>query len=404
MEKLDDASRYAWACSVFGLEPGASDVEVRAAVLSQLEGAEFMPPAGWRQAIWLLANSQSPQAWPTDGPDAFREAAENQLAEVVDQFAAEFFSLPALPRRVKWTKLLKLANDFPRLQARLKGLQQGLEAESCPPDGQDKQDAILVERVRRLFVLKPGDRAAQRRQWLAAMQGDWRSAARRIRTRYPRLAQLDGEFLSALLTSNHGAAMECSAALTTKTNLAAAITRTTTVSAANSSGRPASALSSSGTSKSSPGAYWMIYVAFMLISALFRGFSQNHEPYTTPNYPRIPSSPPQRWNATSNDDPDQQERLKRAGEVLGKQERLRREAEAQNDPLLRMGPQPANPLPASPLPGGPLSPRTLPESPLPTIPGQSPVLPGILRDPISPFPPSGSQPAPTISRGAPNGR
>jgi hypothetical protein len=224
-KKFDDASRYAWACSQFGLQPGASPQAVRAAILTYLEDAGFVPPAGWRQAIWLLSNPQSPQAWPENGYDAFRETVEHSIAEEVDRFACEFFSLPRGPRRAQWTQLLKQATAFPRLRARLTQLQAGLEAESTAPISQDQQDTTVIERIRRLFVLKPGEQSSQRRQWLATMTGDWRPAARRVRMKYPRLAQLDRDFISALESGNNGpATAKKGSAAATHTNLAAAIT------------------------------------------------------------------------------------------------------------------------------------------------------------------------------------
>jgi hypothetical protein len=295
MEKLDDASRYAWACSVFGLAPGASAQAVRGAILSQLEDAEFMPPPAWRQAIWLLSNPQLPQAWPAADDDAFHEAAENQLAEVVDQFAANFFSLSSAQRRVKWTKLQKSVSTFPRLRARVAALQPGLDVESTVPDGQNKQDAILVERLRRLFVLKPGDQVVQRRQWLANMHGDWRPAVRRVRARFPKLAHLDNEFLSALFSANHGAAANSTAAITTKTNLAAGLV---------SANRPAGTIPKLSPAKSSssasgwPNMGWVGYIAVMILISATRNCAHDntyspssHRPSWTQPTPYDPTAP-----------------------------------------------------------------------------------------------------------------
>ncbi len=198
MEKLDDASRFAWACSVFGLQPGASQEAIRAAVMAQLESADFMPPVAWRQAIWLLCDSRAPQAWPQTGYDAFRDTAESSLAEEVDAFATRFFILPPGTRREQWTQLMERAEPFPRLQARLSSWQRGLDAETVAAAQPGQLDAVLAERLCRLFVLKPSAQEAQRRHWLASMIGDWRPVVRQLRAKCPRLAQLDADFLSAL--------------------------------------------------------------------------------------------------------------------------------------------------------------------------------------------------------------
>ena len=134
MNTFNDASRFAWACGVFGLQPGATQQEIRAAILSHLDEANFVPPPAWRQAIWLLSDPKAPQAWPESGYDAFHEALENSLAEDVDAFATAFFSLPRGPRRAKWTQLLEQSAAFPRLRARLAPLQPGLDVESATSD------------------------------------------------------------------------------------------------------------------------------------------------------------------------------------------------------------------------------------------------------------------------------
>lgn len=280
MEQSDDASRYAWACGVFGLKREASPQDVRGAILSHLDDADFMPPVGWRQAIRRLCDSKTPQAGPEYGYDAFREARENDFAEEVDRFATEFFALPPGPRRVKWTQLLKQVAEFPRLRARLSSWQPGLEAESVTPDG--PQEAILVERIRRLFLLKPGDQDAQRRQWLESMTGDWQTVVRRVRAKCPRLAQLDSDFLAALVSPSHGtAAAKPAAALAANTNLAAAFVKAPNATAA-SKFTPARTNTSSGSSSGmGRGGYLVWILLFGLIRGLATQFSNSN---STPNY------------------------------------------------------------------------------------------------------------------------
>ncbi len=233
MNTFNDASRFAWACGVFGLQPGATQQAIRAAILAHLDEANFVPPAAWRQAIWLLSDPKAPQAWPENGYDAFHEALENSLAEDVDAFATQFFSLPRGPRRAKWTQLLEQLTAFPRLRARLTLLQPGLDVEAATSADQNPQDAIVVDRIRRLFVLKPADQDAQRRQWLATMTGDWKPVVRRVRAKYPKLAQLDADFLAALASAGRDAAvMNSSVALAANTNLAASFVTVATASAA----------------------------------------------------------------------------------------------------------------------------------------------------------------------------
>ena len=81
-------------------------------------------------------------------------------------------------------------------------LEDGLDAEANLREGQDERDSVLMHRVCELFVLKPRERAAMRRQWLAAMSDDWKPAVRPFRARYPKLAALDAEFLDGVPASS----------------------------------------------------------------------------------------------------------------------------------------------------------------------------------------------------------
>lgn len=129
--------------------------------------------------------------------------------------------------------MLEQLTAFPRLRARLTLLQPGLDVEAATSADQNPQDAIVVDRIRRLFVLKPADQDAQRRQWLATMTGDWKPVVRRVRAKYPKLAQLDADFLAALASAGRDAAvMNSSVALAANTNLAASFVTVATASAA----------------------------------------------------------------------------------------------------------------------------------------------------------------------------
>ena len=299
MNTFNDASRFAWACGVFGLQPGATQQEIRAAILSHLDEANFVPPPAWRQAIWLLSDPKAPQAWPENGYDAFHEALENSLAEDVDAFATAFFSLPRGPRRAKWTELLEQTAAFPRLRARLAAFQPGLDVESATSDSENPQDKVLVDRIRRLFVLKPADQNAQRRQWLTSMTGDWKPVVRRVRTKYPKLAQLEADFLAALaLAGRDAVVMNSSVVLADNTNLAASfVTVATTSAAASSRARTKSGSSSGSSSRVSPWmVIWIVFIIGRVVASL--NSTQSTYNYTPPPNPSnsrhvyTPPSPP----------------------------------------------------------------------------------------------------------------
>jgi hypothetical protein len=260
--------------------------------MSHLDDADYVPPVGWRQAIRLLCDPQSPAAWPQGGYDAFREALEDRFAVEVDQFAAQFFSLPRGPRRVAWTQLLKHTEAFPRLRARLRSMQPGLEAESAMPEDQNQQDSILVERICRLFVLKPGAHNAQRRQWLAAMTDDWRPAVRRVRAKYPKLARLDADLLSALESAHHrdAAAMKSTSAVATQMNLAAAFIKKPKASAGGTSPTRTRTTANSN-SRRTYGNLPTGSLVGILLFVIIRAIAQFSGSQSSQNYQSPPSAP-----------------------------------------------------------------------------------------------------------------
>ena len=135
------------------------------------------------------------------------------------------------------------------------------------------------------------------------MTGDWQPVVRRVRAKYPKLAQLDADFLSALVSGNHGVApRKTSAAIAGNTSLAAAYLPVPRASAAGSS--PSRTRSSSGSKSAvSPWAVVWILVILGRVVASLNSHSSNNYYVPPPNTSNFPNSyaPPNTSNSRVND-------------------------------------------------------------------------------------------------------
>jgi hypothetical protein len=278
------AERRAWALSLFGLPAGASPQAVRAAVIAHLGQTDLVPPPNWRQAIRVLCNADS-IPFPLPGEhDAFNEARENILVEEVNRFTAEFFELPNDRRRGKWVDLSLRAESYPRIRLRLAGLQRGLNIIVPKPAANNPREGILIERLCRLFVLKPAVRESQCRAWLTEMEGDWQRDVRRFRAAHVELATLDIDFLNSLVLLENGPAAAQRVATAAKNRLREnAAAKAKTAAAVRKANQAANTRTSSGPRP------WIAGVAVAVILSLFRFWndSQSHSPnynYNRPSY------------------------------------------------------------------------------------------------------------------------
>jgi hypothetical protein len=194
-----EVTRLRWARELFDLPDDASPRQVRDALLGHVQDMSFFPAASHRQAIRVLSDPPGRRA-ADQGFDSLQAATETRLRDEVERFIGRFFDLTPHRRREQWEELLERCDPFPRLRCRLGLLESGLDVEVkglAPSDGPLR---ILIERVAATFLLRPGPREAQRQQYLQSMQlnATWTKAARKLRSGFPRVSQLDEELVVAL--------------------------------------------------------------------------------------------------------------------------------------------------------------------------------------------------------------
>jgi len=204
----DDARR--WASATLGVAEDAPVDVIRAAFLKQIGEADFYPSqesvVAWQSLSGGLAGN----------PRARRILSQqviHELRKQVEHFAEAFFSINVAERVRKWFDLNTRCQSSAALSARLDGLSVGLHVDrdaalaSLPTAEDAADDAAASERqvatrIFELFVLRPVDRAERQQELLEAWQADlksWQTPARKLRKQFPKIAELDPEFVDAIL-------------------------------------------------------------------------------------------------------------------------------------------------------------------------------------------------------------
>lgn len=196
------AADLAWAFQVLGVAAGTSPRQVHAAVLEQLDSADFVPPPPLEQAVLLVADKLPASLWARDrGTEMFR-ARERELSKYVERLASVFFSLDPVKRRAAWQAARQRAAFSIPLSARLDALAAGLDV-TLPAligDGTSFTDR-LANGVCKSFVMVPPARAAWREEQIERALADphpWQAAARDLQHRYPQLLRLAPELIASL--------------------------------------------------------------------------------------------------------------------------------------------------------------------------------------------------------------
>jgi hypothetical protein len=182
-----------WAAEQLGVDAQASALEARSVFLRRLVESDFVPPAMWPQALAMLDGRPAP----VGEARARREEAERLRGEV-EEFAERFWLLPVDERWRRWQELFDACTMVVALRARLTALKRGLDI--GPAEAGRPQIADVVRNLQQLFVLRPAERAARRRELLVAAQNDraaWQVAAV-VRHQYPEIAALEPQFLAEL--------------------------------------------------------------------------------------------------------------------------------------------------------------------------------------------------------------
>lgn len=190
-EPLDRIRR--WAREQLDLPPDMSDEQSRRALLQRLAELDFMPPIGWDSALRVAGFAPCGDVNGRAFAPA-RRAVEETLRAEVEAFASVFFSLRPEARSARFQELLTACVDLPCLRARVESLRPGLDLPCNLPVDQSPEVNELLTQARRLFVLRPQERASRRMKWLRECQGDirkWQRAASFVQSRIGRYAALE---------------------------------------------------------------------------------------------------------------------------------------------------------------------------------------------------------------------
>jgi hypothetical protein len=188
----------AWAADQLGLPAQASPAEARSAFLKRLDRADFVPPPQWSAALALLGVSPLDDEAHHSAHEAADEFISRNLRAEVEAFCRAYWSLPPAERTLQWQELIGQCEGDLALTKHLRHLERGLGVDVGEAP-KDDLGARLAERLRMLFVLRPNERAVQRRAWLegeSAPLGQRKEAARRLRNDSPKLAQLQPDLVA----------------------------------------------------------------------------------------------------------------------------------------------------------------------------------------------------------------
>ena len=166
--------------------------DARARRSARLEGMDFVPPAQWEQALLLLESEPCAALWQRDGGYEMFRAREVALGKEVEQFAADFFSIPPAQRQERWRELTAACAFSRPLAVWLQALSGGLSV--VPPQLQDTgRLRELADYVCRNFTKRPTARIAVDEVLLrhaAYAPKEWQDAALRLRQSYAQIAGL----------------------------------------------------------------------------------------------------------------------------------------------------------------------------------------------------------------------
>jgi hypothetical protein len=182
----------AWVAGQLSVPEGAPLPETRRAILARLEAAELAPPEQLRAAVQLGLGGQQTGGPPARALATFAKANREALAEAVEQFAQNFWSLAPARREATHAQLMAAAAGAPLLRLRLQGLRAGLRVAAISnADGDPVAD--LAVRVQECFVLPPTDRAVQRQELARSLLSDTGDspALGPLLNSYPQLIRLE---------------------------------------------------------------------------------------------------------------------------------------------------------------------------------------------------------------------
>jgi hypothetical protein len=263
-----------WARRKLAVAENATARAGHATILRDLATASFVPATDWHEAFEIICR-------PARGRCRSGRALWDEEARVrtdVEAFATEFFNLGPSARRDRWEALARQCQVFPRLAARLEGLEAGLDVEVASVSLRESQLQWLGEQAAALFILRPPERAARRQTLLAEVRNQGSSlekVARQFQRRFPALASLEPDFIGRLASWSK-----------IEKSLRKAAKRQ----------RAGTRSGSSGTSRSGAGLGW---VGVLIAMAVIRGLSSLSHTSAPTNYsvPSYPAPQSNSWNA-----------------------------------------------------------------------------------------------------------
>jgi hypothetical protein len=191
------------AAGKFGVEQGVAPDALRAVLLRRLRDEDYLPDPALHEAMRLLSGRPiGPESWLQEEAAG---AEQERLRGEVEAFASAFFTIPVAERRQRWQSLLQACTGHEPLRDRLLALKLGLDVDrgrisNHPPAVRRLADLILA-----LFVLRPGPRAALRRELVRdllsdpALPGaDLRRARKRLMRVHPEVATISDGLLLQL--------------------------------------------------------------------------------------------------------------------------------------------------------------------------------------------------------------
>ena len=181
-----------WSTGRLGVGSDAPAQELQAAILARLEDDELAPAGQENAAIRLgLAKLQSSDP----PPRVLREFARAQrqvLAEEVEEFARQYWSLAPGNRQHKHAQLWTAAASAPLIRLRLDSLRDGLRAIAVTPVDANPIDELAVK-VQDCYVLPALARAVRRHELAESIRSaeDESYSLLRLEEDYPHLRRLE---------------------------------------------------------------------------------------------------------------------------------------------------------------------------------------------------------------------
>jgi hypothetical protein len=195
--ELTDADRR-HAADQLGVPADADPADARSAFLRRLPAAGFCPPPPLCAAAATLAGQPIPGA-----AGVLAEPDDEDLAAEVDAFSREFWTLRPDIRRGRWQDLLDRSTADPRLSGRVRRLEAGVDLRDATGVPGPQRQREVVGMIQTLFVMRPIDRAARRRELLDSLPppaAAWEQAARHVERDLPAHAALEPAVLERLST------------------------------------------------------------------------------------------------------------------------------------------------------------------------------------------------------------